>query len=288
MGLFIEDLDRLGFTLLDFGNRRALRQLRSIVRGHLGPQPRRWHRAVRDGADYLEQVKRVADAVVAGDAVTRLIDTNIEPFLTLFGPDLDIQGAPHVRVARPDCAGDQVGWHRDVFYGNSPWELNVWFPLFALPRGAGLRYLPRSHRTPPSNVRWANDENVSSGAVTKGSIAHQLGFVYQPKTDDTIAGIDEDDTVLLRPRVGQAVVFFGSGVHRGQNRSPHTRITIDVRLKHAFAPSDARSGYYKPLRRGVVSITAERLLTHSLEWLFDGESEEVCHITPGAAQRALK
>jgi hypothetical protein len=256
-----EELETYGFAMMQFTHRAALRELRQIVREYFGPCPTQWPSQQVSSIDYLNQLRLFAGSVVSSGAVPRLLRSNLQPLVTLFGPDIDIQSKPHVRLARPDEESDQMDWHRDLFYGNSPWEINVWFPLFPLGDEAGLRYLPGSHQIAPANVRPTEEREPFRRAVSKGSIANQLGFVYLPKTEDIIANLNPADTALLRPRVGEAVVFFGSGIHRGQNRSRLTRISVDVRLKHPLAPTSAKPGYYRALSRGVINRVAQSFAT---------------------------
>ncbi len=207
----------------------------------------------------MAQVKKAVDSLVTSGLVQKLIAANKEVFIPLTGEDLDIQSAPHLRVTRPEKEGDMVDWHRDSFYGSTPWELNIWFPVFPLSPGAGLRVLPGSHAI-PSTPQEAQDQDEFRKSVAKNSPAHQIGFVYAPKTDDTLMQMRPEDTALNAPPYGSFVIFFGCAIHKAQNLSNQTRISIDVRIKNSLAPTNTRPGYYVPINTGVVTEIARRFL----------------------------
>lgn len=55
------------------------------------------------------------------------------------------------------------------------------------------------------------------------------------------------------------IIFFRHMVHRAQNASQNTRISIDVRVKNMLAKTNTKPGYYQPLTRGVVSRYVEKM-----------------------------
>ena len=65
-------------------------------------------------------------------------------------------------------------------------------------------------------------------------------------------GIRIEDTVLVSPKIGQGILFFGCLLHRAQNFSNKTRISLDVRLCNSYAPRCEKPGYYEPLYRGLI------------------------------------
>ena len=252
-------LEKQGYIQLDFDRREHLSALQSLTESLFPCPPLLWHKQPDVSAEkHVEQVKKVLDKVLESKLVNKLIEDNTSVFTGILGPDFDLQVAPHLRVTRPEVEGDMVDWHRDSFYGSTPWELNVWFPIFPLHEGAGLRILPGSNAMPSKNVREATESDNFRKTVQKGSSAHQIGFVYAPKTDDTLAAMKTVDTVLLAPPAGSFILFFGCCIHRAQNRSEFTRISVDTRLKNSFAPTNTRPGYYQPVSSGVVSRVVRR------------------------------
>ncbi len=255
------ELEKLGHMAIRFENRTWLDEIQKTVREHFLGDPTMWHKnAEASQLDHLQLAKQINAAIVQGDFVKKLLADNLVPFREIVGPNLDIQVAPHLRISRPEKEEDLVDWHRDSFYGNSPWEMNLWFPLFTLEEGAGLLFVEGSHLTPSRNIRVVKDANEFRRAVTKGSVANDMGYVYLPKTDDTISNMNPTHVRCLSPDVGSGVFFFGCGIHRAQNLSNRTRISLDVRIRDARAPTETKSGYYRPLCRSVVeSCVAEFL-----------------------------
>ena len=156
------DLDAFkknGFVSAEFPHKECLAELQALIKSQFPCPPVEWHLQPNVSNDqHVAQVKKAVDSLVASGLVQKLIAANKEVFIPLTGEDLDIQSAPHLRVTRPEKEGDMVDWHRDSFYGSTPWELNIWFPVFPLSPGAGLRVLPGSHAI-PSTPQEAQDQD---------------------------------------------------------------------------------------------------------------------------------
>ena len=249
-----------GYTEFALQGRNILDQLQACCEQFQEASPRQWHLSALDSPRHIEDVRKLSDRIVALDLVPQLLKENVASFIPLLGPDINAQRVPHLRVSRPNQESDFVDWHRDTFYGNSPWELNLWFPLYPLQDGAGIRIVPGSHRAASENIRDAYDDDPFRTSVTKGSVANQMGYLYQPKTDDSIVNLRQTDSVLIAPRYGSAVLFFGSCVHRAQNNSCETRVSIDLRLCNMHTKTECKPDYYKPLSRGVVYQAAREFL----------------------------
>lgn len=180
----------------------------------------------------------------------KIIEDNIKIYYELIGKDLDIQVKPYLRISRPNCPQDNIGFHRDSFYGNSAYEVSSFFPLVNLNENSALQIEPQSHKKGPIPFTHTIDKEV-----TKGSVKNQLGFLYAPKE------IDKDYKMDLHPiamNFGE-VLIFGLGTIHGQevNTSDYTRWSIDIRVKNKFAPTETKDGYYKELSLSPVSQSAK-------------------------------
>lgn len=188
-----------------------------------------------------------------------LIEENLDFFRQLIGPDLHVQKFPYLRIARPGKRQDNIGIHRDTHYGGSPYELSVSVPFTDAGRDGSLGVLQGSHVLPES--AFAVDQKTSAD-VTKGSVKHQLGFLYAPK--ELPQQIRQQVTPLaLRP--GQALVFSLSLVHGQEiNHSNVTRLQSDARVVSSFAPiqwtRNVHADYYRPLCSSAVAEQARRYL----------------------------
>ena len=249
-------LEKDGFVVLPLLNKKPLLELQKIIRSFFHSvfhsEPDEWHKKNADQEAQIELVKKISDKISESGLTAELIESNIDYFVPLLGPDIDIQNIPHLRISRPMKESDLINWHRDTFYGNLPWEMNIWFPLFPLRRGAGLRILAGSHLGPSVNIREVKDLDPFRRTVTKGSLANQVGYLYSPKTDDTIANMKLSQTKLLSPKVGEIILFFGCAVHKAENTSKYTRISIDLRVRNAHTKTNTKANYYKPLSRGII------------------------------------
>ena len=254
-------LENHGYEIIDFKNLDYLCAIQDVIRSSFPCLPTEFHKGNFSDEERLELVKKAKDKIVEKNLVKKFLIENKEFLIQLLGPDIDIMTDIYLRVSRPNLESDFIDWHRDTFYGNSFWELNFWMPVFPLEKGAGLMLVEGSHLTPASNVKSVKDENKFRNQVTKGSLANELGYLYAPKTDDTISNIENENVILLTPKLGQAVLFFTHVVHRAQNASSITRVSIDLRIKNMFAPTNTKPGYFQPLARSVVTHCVEKMLS---------------------------
>jgi sporadic carbohydrate cluster 2OG-Fe(II) oxygenase len=186
---------------------------------------------IGDLTEAREQTKHYPRAIVHAE---------LPFFQSIVGPDLHIQSLPYLRVSRPGIADDNIGLHRDTWYGDSPYELSVWIPLTDTDIGNALLVAPGSHIWPEEEL-----ENRKKQA-DKGSVKHSLGFMYAPK--------ELRRPVNLKPltvKVGQMIVFSLSLLHGQEvNRSTRTRVSMDVRVANSLAPIQwerSKANYYQPL-----------------------------------------
>lgn len=184
----------------------------------------------------------------------KIITAQLELFKALLGPDLNIQSQPYLRITRPRKPQDNIGYHRDTFYGCSPFEISVLVPYANVPAEGSLAVLSGSHTRPESDFPT---QQVQNPEVEKGSARHQIGFLYAPKL------IDPAYTTNMRPiplKLGEALVFSLATVHGSvENRGQTSRWSSDIRLVNALAPvsPSLKPGYYQKLCRSAVTEIAE-------------------------------
>ncbi|MFA9373028.1 MAG: hypothetical protein ACERKK_02620 [Poseidonibacter sp.] len=180
----------------------------------------------------------------------KIIEENIDFYHNLFGKDLDIQTKAHLRIARPNCREDNIGFHRDSLYGNGAFEISNFFPLVNLDEKSALQIEPYSHSR--GTIPYTKIENKD---VPMGSIKHQLGYPYAPKI---IKKEFKIDSYAVPINFGQ-VLILGLGTIHGQdvNTSDITRWSIDIRVKNSFANSNVKDGYYTNLSSSIISDYAK-------------------------------
>ena len=180
----------------------------------------------------------------------QIIKDNIKIYNKLIGRDLDIQTQPYLRIARPNCPQDNIGFHRDGFYGSSAYELSTVIPLVDLNENSSLQIEPGSHTKGPIPVN-----KVVSDTVVKGDKKNQLGFQYAPKIIDQ----DYEMNPMAIPLKFKEALSFGLGTIHGQevNTDFVTRFSMDVRVKNSFIKSGTKEGYYRNLALSPISQTAK-------------------------------
>ena len=175
----------------------------------------------------------------------------------IVGTDLLVQKDPFLRIARPNKENDNIGFHRDTVYGQSPYEISILITLVDLNTKECLKYLPRSHLKSDKKFQFLESVNSS---VQKGSKKHKLGFPYSPK----IPKIKSEDFDSPSLKFGQAIIFSPSIVH-GQkiNKGKNTRFSFDFRVVNKFAPINIQTKSnrgYEVLTQSGIQIVAEKFL----------------------------
>jgi len=189
----------------------------------------------------------------------RIVATELDWLRGFVGLDLHVQRHPYLRIARPGCAGDVTGLHRDLLYGASPYEVSLLVPFTDLDAGSALRVVSGSHTEPTASHPATRTESPD---VRPGSRKHRLGFPYAPQV---LAPDVERRAEPVPVRAGQALVMSLGLVH-GQtvNESTTTRFSTDVRVVNSLAPvafsRGVRDDYYEPLASSPVTEQARRQL----------------------------
>ena len=155
----------------------------------------------------------------------------------LIGLDVMVQYMPYLRFARPHRFEDNIGYHRDTQYGQTPYELAAHVPFVDLDERSALRVISGSHRQPES--AFLVKESTES-VIEKDSIEHRLGKPYSMKRMSVPDGLK---TESLAMRVGQ-VAFFSPALFHGQevNSGNITRVSTDIRFVSPYVDAKIRVG----------------------------------------------
>ena len=184
----------------------------------------------------------------------QLVADNIRVFAELVGSDMNVQTSPYLRIVRPGKAKDNIGFHRDTFYGGSVHEVSLVIPFVPLDAGNALKVQGGSHLVPEREIPLVQTQSED---VTKGSKKHSMGFLYAPKM------IDPSYRLSMRPvplSLGQVLAFSLATLHGTEgNDSNNTRWSVDMRIVNRYAPVDlsARPTYYQPLCQSAVTKLAD-------------------------------
>lgn len=182
---------------------------------------------------------------------------SIIPFLvTKLGPDILVQKKPFLRIARPNERTDNIGFHKDTIYGQSPYEMSIHIPLVDLDKRNCLKFVKGSQFLKEKSIKF--EKYISQ--VKKGSKSHKLGTPYDPKR------ISEKKYKFTEVplKLGEYIFFTPALIHGQElNKNPNvTRFSIDVRVTSSFAPIDQSkksfNGNYIYLQESDISKLAKK------------------------------
>lgn len=275
-----------GWLVLDLPQPQAVFETREFLQNELSDHFRKsvlleeYHHYIKDDQEHTELQLKMTKAFREGGFGPAILAAQYSFFKEFIGPDLSIQANPYLRITRPQYPQDNIGYHRDTFYGGSPYELSVFVPFVELPPACSLKVLSGSHIHPETIYPTTQVENPDVN-VRKGTPKHQLGFLYAPKLMEASTG-DQMEAIPLK--IGQALIFCLSTVHGSTiNSGPVSRWSSDMRIMNALAPVDlsARPDYYKPLSHSVVTEVAETYFYANREETREDVELELCHTAPG-------
>jgi hypothetical protein len=255
-----------GWAVIDFSNRDAVLEARDNILSHVKatyyPSLERLedlHEHIPDDDAYVQLHLALTEYYRKEGLSLKIMAGEVDMFRQFMGPDINIQKNPYLRIARPGATGDNIGYHRDTFYGASPFEISVFVPLTDLSEGNALQFLSGSNDTSDDTYPF---EQFDNEGIERGSPRHLAGIPYAPRI---IKPEEVPDITPVPVTVGQAVIFGLSNVH-GQvvNEDKTTRVSTDIRLVNALAPfPESRGGgdeYYLQFLRSPLTEQASRYL----------------------------
>lgn len=155
----------------------------------------------------------------------------------LLGLDVMVQYYPYLRIARPHKPQDNIGYHKDTQYGQTPYELAVHIPFVDLDEKSAIRVISGSHLMPESAFVGVTPDGYN---VKKGSIENHIGKPWMPKCLAVPEGMQ---TTPLIMKVGQ-VAIFSPAIFHGQevNEGDVTRVSCDLRFVNSRHADKVRVG----------------------------------------------
>lgn len=147
-----------------------------------------------------------------------------------FGQSILIQKNPFLRIARPFKKEDNIGYHKDTMYGQSPFEMSVHIPFTTLGKKSCLRFAKYSHLINEKKIKFI----AETSNIKKNSRQHKLGKPYMAKK--IIANTYKEKPLPLK--YGE-FVFFSPAVIHGQEINldkNKTRFSFDTRVTSKFFP----------------------------------------------------
>lgn len=216
-----------------------------------------YHLIAQDDAQHTQWQSHMHNFFHEKKFARKIISAQKSFFEKLIGGDLLVQEKPYLRLTRPFKRQDNIGYHRDTFYGGSPYEVSVLVPYVNLEPESSLSVMDGSHILSEKLFPTVQIQNPDS-EITKGSQKHKMGFPYAPKV------LDPSFEANMRPiplKIGQALFFSLSTLHGSvENRGRNTRWSTDIRVLNALAPVDlsARPQYYERLALTPATASAQQ------------------------------
>lgn len=165
----------------------------------------------------------------------------------LLGLDIMVQYMPYLRIARPHKPQDNIGYHKDTQYGQTPYELAVHIPFVDLDEKSAIRVISGSHLMPESMFEKVTADGQR---VEKGSIENRIGKPYLPKCLKVPNGME---MTPLAMKVGQCAIFSPAIFHGQEvNEGDVTRVSCDLRFVNSRHADEVRLG---KTHAGYVSVS---------------------------------
>lgn len=187
-------------------------------------------------------------------AISEVLLPVIQQFI---GPDVMVQYLPYLRIARPHKSQDNIGYHKDTQYGQTPYELAVHIPFVDLDDKSALRVISGSHVMAEGTFQKVTGDGQ---LIQKGSIENRTGRPYLPKRLIAPTGMQ---TAPLTVKVGQCALFSPAIFHgQEMNEGDVTRVSCDLRFVSSRAPFEIRKGKihagYVPISQSPIENIADK------------------------------
>lgn len=175
----------------------------------------------------------------------------------LLGLDIMVQYYPYFRIARPNKPQDNIGYHKDTQYGQTPYELAVHIPFVDLDERSAIRVISGSHIMPENMFPRVTGDGP---LIEKGSIENRIGKPYAPKRLLIPDGMEATPLVM---KVGQAAIFSPAIFHGQEiNEGDVTRVSCDIRFISSHHSDKVRVGKthagYVPISQNPIGRLAKQ------------------------------
>ena len=197
---------------------------------------------LEDQRTYYELCQFLMKTLAEMQLTRRLVESQAEIISAVLSNAVILQGQPMVRVKRPGKA-DVVPAHRDIFYGESYFDLNIWTPL-VFPGGADplFKIVPGSHLLGYGDVPFHLEPDPDADTMIRGSGRPYLHKIIEPEF------LAAQRFAEIPVPLGQALLFFPAAIHAGPSTVPNgTVLTFDFRIRHCYLPdrfSHNKKGFY--------------------------------------------
>ena len=243
----IEKFLRDGWCIVDFNDPALIRRIRQSVEDNVIGYLDSIHHAYDD--DSIKKLHiTLSEFFWAREYSLEIAKEMLAIVQQLLGFDVMVQYYPYVRIARPGKLQDNIGYHKDTQYGQTPYELAVHIPLVDLDEKSAIRIISGSHVMPESVFPKVT---ADGHRIEKGSIENRIGRPYLPKNLLVPEGMETTPLVM---KVGQSGNDSSPAIFHGQeiNEGEVTRVSCDLRFVSSRHADKVRVG---KTHAGYVSVS---------------------------------
>jgi sporadic carbohydrate cluster 2OG-Fe(II) oxygenase len=224
-----------GFITLNIKNFEILKKIKKYLIQELKKNLKqneiikKYHTKYDDKEHYKLQYK-VQNYIKKNQLHFEIIQNYKELFANFLGNDICVTNSINFRIIRPSIDYDNLNYHRDIDLGHTPYELNVWLPLFNTNIKNTLYLLPKSH-VKKTDYFKSFKKNTK---FKKRSLQNKLGYLYKSFEHKNF------NERLMKPvkcKYGQILIFYSSCMHGTKsNNSKETRFSMDFNISNSFYP----------------------------------------------------
>lgn len=260
---FERHLSEHGYCNIPFQSNKEIKKLSTLIEKKISSlvndknfKLRNYHKFVNDDQHQVIQWK-ISNFFWKNKLHHKAIYSSIDFLKYLFGGDILIQKKPFLRIARPNEKKDNIGFHKDTLYGQSPYELSIHMPIVNLDNNSCLKFVPKSFLLNEKKIKFQKNKNDNH---KRGSKKHKLGFPYDPKSID----VSNKKLKNFPIKSGEAIIFTPALIHGQEiNKSQKiTRFSFDTRITSLHSPIDHNlksfNGNYDIFNQGSIERLAKK------------------------------
>jgi hypothetical protein len=198
--------------------------------------------ALQDQRTYYDLCQFLMTTLTEMRLTRRLVDSQADIIAAVLSNAVLLQGQPMVRVKRPR-KDDVVPPHRDIFYGESFFDLNIWTPLvFPSDEVPVFKIIPGSNLLGYGDVPFHPEPDPDADMMIRGSGRPYLHKIIEPEF------LAAHRFAEIPVPLGHALLFFPATVHAGPPTTGSGMVlTFDFRIRHCYLPerfSHNKKGFY--------------------------------------------
>lgn len=231
----LEKYDEDGAFIGSMKNNTVLKEVKSVIDERFSEDSIYYSNLSRD--DFSNYALSVQKEVNALDVQRRFVSSEKDLLSDLLKTEkICFQSICFLRAVRPERMVKTVeapDFHRETFYSDDPETtkhmLNIWIPIKDVCDNNTLKYIPKSHKIPDTDLTVSSSNDLLS--VEKFSSAHKLGFFWAQKKLEDGAQVDDAIPASFSRGLGEYLAFSSMTIHGGaRNLNDKVRFVVGFGL----------------------------------------------------------